>query len=134
MGKVSKEVAEKEVNSWLKHKKLDDEQIEDKKDVIKLLVSSIVSGCLILDKKTFVFTQILKFPIGNDESIKELKFKPRMKVSEIDAKSQNQKSGGGTNKVLRPYVCALTEQNSAIIAELDTEDNRIATAIGTFFL
>ncbi len=131
MGTIAKEVAQKEVNSWLEFKKVDQTKIDDSEEVIEALVNGFINGYLTLSKETMVINHKLKFPVLKTT---ELNYKPRVKMSEIDAKTQNQKSGGGTNKILRPYICAVTETNSAVIAELDTEDNRIATGIATFFL
>jgi len=132
MKKITTELAEKEVFDWLSYKRVDEEKIEDNKEVIKTLTNGISNGYLVLDEnKNFVLN--LKFPVGKDENIKKLSFKPRLKMSEIHDVTRNIKTGD-TSALLLAYVSALTSENSAILKELDTEDNRIAQAISMFFL
>ena len=130
--KVTKEVALKEVNKWLDFKKVSEKKREENDDAIESLADAIVEGVLVLksDKR---FVQTLLFPIGDEGAIKTLTYKPRIKMSEVEARSQKVKPGD-TQGIIRGYICALTEQAAAIIKELDTEDNRISRSIATFFL
>lgn len=128
---VAKEVAEKDVNKWLDYKKVDPGKREEFSDNIDNLVNAISAGHLVYKNNELV--QTLKFPVGKDDAVKVLKYKARIKMSEIEARSQNIK-GSSHHGILRAYICALTETHSDIIKELDTEDNRIAQSIATFFL
>lgn len=132
MEKVSQEVALKEVTKWLDFKKVDTKKRETNEDSINTMVDAIMAGNLVLDKE-FNFIQTLKFPVGADESIKTFKYKPRVSVSAIETKMQNVK---GTNSMglIGAYVSAITDLNSGVVKLLDTEDNRVAQAIATFFL
>lgn len=130
--KVTKEVALKEVKKWLDFKRCNQKKREEHDDAIEYLADSIVQGILILTKD-MIFKHTLIFPVGEEGMIKEISYKPRLKMSEIEAKSGNLKSGN-TQALIRSYVCALTDQATGIIKELDTEDNRIAQSIATFFL
>lgn len=133
--KISTELAIKEVHKWLDFKKVDEKKREDSKDNIEALAHSISMGYLSLDKD-FNFIQKLKFPIeADDKSIvaSELKYKPRLKMAEIESKTANIKATEFT-ALIRAYVSALTESNSGIIKQLDTEDNKVAQSIAIFFL
>lgn len=134
--KVTQEVAEKDVKSWLKFKKVGAKKQEDSRDAIETMISAIVEGSLVYSESNSVFKLTLLHPIKFDDdssAIDVLTFKPRIKMADIEAKSNNVKAGNGQSLIMS-YVCALTDQNSGIIRQLDTEDNRTATAIATFFL
>ena len=130
---VAPEVAEKEIENWLAFKKLDTEKSEENEASIKELANAISSGCLELDSKTFFFTHKLKHPIGDDNSIKEIKYKPRLKISEIQSRTRNVKSTD-TYGLIIAYVSALTGENSGVIGQMDTSDYKISSSIAIFFL
>jgi len=131
--KVSKEVANKEVEKWLDYKKVDEVKRTDSVDSIEALAKAIESGNLSFDSKEHVFKQKLKWPIGEGEAIKELIYKARLTMNDVHLRTKNVKSGDA-HGLITAYICALTEQNSGVIGCLDTEDNRIAQSIATFFL
>lgn len=133
--KISEEVAIKEVNKWLDYKKVDDLKREENKDNIKELVHAICMGYLSLDKD-FNFVQKLKFPIeADDKSIvaSEFKYKPRLRMAEIDSKTANIKA---TNPfaLIGAYISALTDTNSGIIKQMESSDYSVARGIAIFFL
>jgi len=130
--KVTKEVALKEVKKWLDYKKYNNKKREENEDAIEHLAECIVEGTLVL-KPDFVFEHTLIFPVGEGDMISKLSYKPRLKMSEIEAKSAKIKASN-TQALVRSYICALTETASGIIKDLDTEDNRVAQSIATFFL
>ena len=78
-------------------------------------------------------TQKLRFPIGLHENIKELNFKSRLKVLEINEFLKNVKQGDNDGRVLA-YILAATEQPLGIIQSLDTEDLGVSQSIAVFFL
>lgn len=131
--KVSPEVAEKEVNKWLDHKKVDENKRASNSDNIAALKLAIEEGYLTYDSKENIFVQKLKFPIGDGESIKEFKYKSRLKMSEVQTRTKNVKASDAFGMVTA-YICALTGQNSGLVSELDTEDHRVAQSIAVFFL
>jgi len=135
MEKVNLETARKEVMKWLDFKKVDREKIEDSEDNIVALAKGICSGYLVLDKDCN-FIQKLKFPILDDDGnpfTTELKMKPRLRMGEIEDKSQNLPAGN-TFALIRAYVSALTNINSEIIKKMDSEDQKIAQSVVIFFL
>jgi hypothetical protein len=135
MGKVNLELAQKEVQKWLDFKKVDDEKIEDNKENILTLSKAVSSGCLSLDSD-FNFVHELKFPItDSDGNVVEskLNFKPRLKVGELQTKTQNVKTND-TFALITAYISALTDLNSGIIKQMDSEDYKVAQGIVIFFL
>lgn len=130
--KVSREVAEQEINSWLEAKRISEKSREEKKDQIESLIDSIVEGDLQLQEDNS-FVHVLKFPIKGEVEIKQLEYSARIKVATIQAHLQTVKNTD-TFGMITAYVAALTEKPKNIIKELDTEDYRIAQAIAIFFL
>lgn len=135
MGKVNLEIAQKEVQKWLDFKKVDEEKIEDNKDNILTLAKAVSSGSLSLDSD-HNFIHELKFPItDSDGNVVEskMKFKPRLKVGDLQTKTQNVKSND-TFALITAYISALTDLNSGIIKQMDSEDYKVAQGIVIFFL
>jgi hypothetical protein len=133
MGKIVKEVAENEINSWLDYKKVSPGKRESYKDQIELLVDAVGEGFLTLNPETKVLTQTLSSPIGKDEAVKTLDYKPRLKVSSVHNHLKGVKATDADGRILA-NVCALTSTNSELIKELYTEDYSISQAIALFFL
>jgi len=129
MDTISKEQAEKEVNSWLDYKKISPKKRETLKGNIAYLVEAMMEGLLVLDPETFIFSHTLKFPIG---TVKKLEYKPRLTLKEIQDRTQNIKTPGPLEQSIA-YISALTGQSSAIIKEMDSEDNSLADYLSFFF-
>jgi hypothetical protein len=127
---ISKEQAEKEVNSWLDFKKVSPKKRETLKGNIAYLVEAMMEGLLVLDPETFVFEHTLKFPVGD---LKKLKYKPRLTLKEIQDRTQAIKTPGPLEQSIA-YISALTGQNSAILKEMDSEDNTLADYLSFFFM
>lgn len=132
--KITKEQAEKEIESWLNYKKIDPLQREEQKAQIDALVSFVQNGHLILNED-FTFTHILKFPLGEDGKIpvKELKYQARLKERDLSYKLAQFKSDDSEGRLMAHYQ-ALTGEAKGIIAGLDKEDIKIARSIAVFFL
>lgn len=133
MSKVSREAAEQEVNNWLDFKKVNAKKRETFKENIDILVDAISDGNLVIDDKDFVFTHTLKFPLGEGDSVRELKYKPRVKVSTIHVCLQNVKAGDADGRICG-HIAALTGIDRNIIKQQDTEDYEIGRSIAVFFL
>lgn len=132
MEKVTREIAITEVESWLDYKKISEKKREVYKDNIDTLVDAVVEGFLTLqDDKSFV--QTLRFDTGGERPIKELTYKPRLKMSTIHSHLQGVKSTDADLRVCA-YMAALTGNPKAVIQALDTEDYSIGQAIAIFFL
>lgn len=132
--KITKEAAEKEVDSWLDYKRIDPLQREDQKDQIAALVSYIQNGNLVLNED-FTFTHILKFPLGEDGKmpVRELKYQARLKERDLTHKLSAVKSDDSEGRLMAHYQ-ALTGEVKGIISSLDKEDIKIARSIAVFFL
>lgn len=133
MEKLNRESAEAEVNSWLDYKKISDKKRESYKDNIESLIDAMVEGILTLDDKEKVITQGLKFPIGEEMKVSELKYRPRITVGMVQAHMAGVKATDADGRITA-YVAALTSQPKELIKKLDTEDNAVAQSIAIFFL
>jgi hypothetical protein len=131
MNAVTQEVAEKDVESWLDHKKIKTKKRESQKDAIETLVESMMEGDLVLDPDTFQFKQKLNFPAG---SINELVFEPRMAMGKVRKKLKGVKITEDTTGYIMGYVATLTNQPYAVIESIDADDYKIGQAIAGFFL
>lgn len=131
--KVPLKVAKKEMDNWLDHKKVKSKKRDDFAEHIETIVEGICDGTLTLDPKTFEFTHKLSFPLGDDGNITELKYRSRMMVEEINSRMKGIKANDVDGRIVR-YIAALTEQPSAVVSKLDTEDNSLAQAFVQFFL
>jgi hypothetical protein len=132
MNKIVREVAEAEVTRWLDFKKIGAKKREDHKDSIDKLIEAVEDGLLTLTDN-YEFIQILKFPIGEEGAVTELKYKPRINVEAVQLQMQGIKVTDAT-ALIGAYLAALTNTPKAILKKLDTEDNGIANAIAVFFL
>lgn len=135
MEKVNFEQAKKEVIKWLEFKKIDSDKIEENSESVDTLATAISKGNVVLDKD-YNMTQELKFPLMDDDgnpTLTQLKFKPRLKMGEIQTRTQNINSKD-LFALVTAYICALTNTNSGIIKEMDSEDYKTAQAIVIFFL
>lgn len=132
MSKVERQVAESEVQKWLDFKRIGDKKREAQKPQIEVLVDAVEDGDLVLDEQ-MVFVHTLKFPLMNEQPVKELSYKPRLSVLDIHSKLEGVKSSDADGRVLA-YVAALAGKPRQIIKSLDSEDYAISQALAIFFL
>lgn len=128
---VAIEVAAKEVEKWLDAKRVNEKHRDANEDSINSLTDAFANGSLSLDEKNNI-TMNLTWPVGVDDKIVELKFKPRLSVGEIHNNMKGIKSTNADARILA-YVATLTEQPSGVIRQMDTEDYRVASSIVVFF-
>jgi len=129
---ITEEIAEKTVNKWLDHKRVNETKRDGLEDQISAMVTGVMGGVLVLDEKSFEFTVNLAFGIGEDEAIKVLKVSPRMPVKKVRSYLKGIKPGDGDGRVAS-YIGAMTNQVSGVIGEIDTEDYGLLSAIAVFF-
>ncbi len=131
MGKsvMTLELAQAEIEKWIEYKKLDEDEIEEKESQIKTLVTAVKNGRLTL-AEDFKMTQTLKFPL---DKLKELTYAPRLSVDTISMKVG---MIDATNPILlmSAHAAASAGVVVGLIQKLDTGDNKVAQAIGSFFL
>jgi hypothetical protein len=135
MTKVSQELAEQEVESFLTRLKTFEADREKFKEQQGTLIEAIKEGVLTYQKDgEESFTQTLMFPMGEGESaITELKYRSRISDHDVRPWSKGVSNNdflGHTNAL----VAALTKTNRAIIEKLNSADKRIASAIAVFFM
>ncbi|SRR5258706_3601477 len=133
MGKVDKETAEKDVNTWLDYKQIGDSKRESNVTSVESLVQAVMDGFLVLNTENKSWIQTLKFPLKEELPVEKLEYKPRLKLSEVHTGMQGAKTTDAY-ALLCAYVSVLTGKPKNIIKALDTEDYGIAQSIATFFL
>lgn len=135
MTKVSKEVAQKDIESWLDFKQVSEKKRESNKDSIESLIEAISEGILSLSDDHKIIHK-LKSPIENkdgDVTVESLEYIPKLKVKNTISYLQGVK-GTDVDGRLVAYVCALTSKPSSVIREMDTEDYSVSQSIAIFFL
>ncbi len=135
MGKISLDQAQQEVQSWLDYKKITDREREKMQEFEDVLIDNIVDGHLSLDEK-YNFHYNMKFPVMDEdgnEALSELTFKPRLDVLSKDKALRGVKSDDSEGRQIA-YVSALTDKAKGLLKKMDTEDNKVCTAIIMYFL
>lgn len=128
---VAESVARNEVERWLDHKRVNEKHRNANSESIENMVDAFAEGTLILDDDHNIIMN-LTWPVGEGENIKQLKFKPRLRVGEIQDALKGLKAGDVDARILS-YIATLTDQPRGIVRHLDTEDYRAASAITVFF-
>lgn len=126
---VSNELAVETVESWLNAKKVNKKKRIENAKLIEELVGLVEDGTLVLSSD-FIWKHKLIFPIGENEQIKELTYKPRISVEEIFSASK----GVPNEELGLVYISILTGQVKGIIKKLDLSDYTISQTIAGFFL
>ena len=129
---VSRDVAEQEIESWLSIRKVRQKKIEGNEDQMENLIEAVQEG-LISVNDDGVLTQKLNWPVGENDYLKELKYKVRLKVADSHKHLSGLKAGDMDGRMLA-YVCALTNQSKTLIGGMDSDDYGIANSIVVFFL
>lgn len=132
MDTINVQTAQNDVEKWLDLKKIGSAKRQSMKDSIENLVDGIREGFLSINEKGEI-KQTLKFPLGEDESIKELVFKPRISIKEVKPYLKEVKSSDVDGR-LAAYVAALTNTSKDIIEKMDSEDSGVSNSIAVFFL
>ena len=129
---VNIDSATAEIDKWLDHKRINEKKREDQKSTIDSLIDAVRFGMLTVDED-FNLVQKLYFPIGNNQEVEELKYKPRIGVGTVHRHLKGLKADDADGR-LAAYVAALTNSTKAQIAALDTEDYGVGQSIAIFFL
>jgi hypothetical protein len=131
-GKISRDVAEEEIEVWLDKKKVFQETRDKYKDHIEVIVEAMMNGVLQLNEK-MEFHHTLLFEIGEGGAIDHLDYLFRANDKIIAPHMKGVKNDDVDGR-LNALIAAITKQTRGIISNLDTVDKRIATAIGIFFM
>lgn len=134
MEAVSYEVAEQEVNEWLEKCRFRKRSIESNKEYVEQLIEAVMSGDISIDDDTKEITMPLVFPIGENGSVNELKFKTELRVKEYrqKLKTGNVKPGDSDGRILA-YAAALSSQPFSVVDSLSSVDQSLASSIAIFF-
>lgn len=133
MDQISQEVAQSEINNWLKKRKVFKSQIEQNKGSIDLLVDAMVEGLLTYDPTTNKLTQTLLFPLGDGGVTKEIVwgFRLNQEMQDPHMKGLDIQDIEGRFAAM---TAALTESPKSLYKKLDTADSKVSKAILVFFL
>lgn len=131
--KVTKEVAEAEIKSWLDKKKILPSTRERYEEYIDLLIDAMCEGVITLNADTFVLTHTLMVPLEGEQALTELSYKSRMNDRMLKGYMTGVKSSDADGR-LNAVVSALTSKPREIIAAIDSSDKKISMAIAVFFL
>lgn len=131
--KVSREIAEEEIEYWLDKKKVRESQRSFYKESVEILTDAMMDGDLVLDKDTNELTYTLSFPTEGTAPIKNLKFKARLNDAMLKPHMETSKSGTLVDVNLS-YLAALTDVPKTVLAKLDTVDKRVISNVVVFFL
>jgi len=135
MTKVSAEIARQDVERWLDFKRVSAKKRAAVADTIEAIAEAIEQGTLVVNDDCSI-THKLIFPIENSEgqqTVEELKYKARVTTEAISIRMRDVKLTDAHGMFIA-YASALTNQSTALIKKLDTEDFRVAQSIVTFFL
>lgn len=130
---INKDIAEKEVNIWLDFKKVSEKKRKSLAGNVKALIDAIMDGCLEFDSETKIFTHKLKFPIGVNGQISELKYSARICMSDLEDNLMDVRPGN-TMGTSFAYIAALSGQPKSIIKKMDQEDHSLADRFSFFFM
>ena len=133
MEKVNIDTATNQINLWLDYKKVRDNKRVAYKQSIETLIGAVQEGSLTLDEETHELEYELLFPIQSEITTTHFKFKPRLKIQNVNARLKNIKPTDADGRVLA-YISALTGYPTALIESLETEDYDICQAITVFFM
>lgn len=135
MSKVDRIQSEEEFNKWLNFKRIRSTKKKSNKDFGDQIIDAIEEGDLIIDED-YNLSYKLCVPSEDEkgtEVLSELKFKPRLKVRDLNTKLKGVKSDDGDGRIVA-YVAAITDQPAGMIRNLDTSDYGICQAIVMYFL
>lgn len=131
--RVSEEVAEKDIARWLDARKTSDKKKQSMVESIKELVGYVMEGKLIVTEEG-TLKQTLDFPFGDETTLKELEYKMRINVGDIQKRmTGNNIKSGDIDGRLMVYASALTGKPFATIAQLDSSDYSVTSTVASFF-
>lgn len=132
---IVEETAIQDFERWLDYKKVKNKKRADNKEQEEVIVDAIMDGSLIVEKDCYIEFK-LDFPLENEKNeptFESFKFKPRIKVFELNSKLKGVKSSDVDGRIVA-YIAAVTGQNAGIIKKLDTQDYNICQAVIMYFL
>jgi len=130
--KTAEDIATEEMQMWLDHKRMSEAKREELKDNQETLIAEMAEGWLRLDQDTMELKQKLRFPLGESEDIKELHYRPRIKMGDLRPYLKNV-GIQDIDERLYAYAACLSGKTKGVIRGMDPEDYRVAQAIAAFF-
>lgn len=136
MEQVNQNMAIDTVTKWMDLKRIKPRRREALKNFIENLVDAVMEGELTLNEETGVLSYRLINPVGSDESLKTLNFKPRITEYEMDKYRPSVKNISDPMLASTLLVLAtLTDESTAILKQLDkSTDFPLCESIAIFFM
>jgi hypothetical protein len=131
MNQVSIEVAQSEIDGWLKFRRVNDRRKLEMESQVETLVNAVCDGALIVKEDNSLELTLIE-PLG-DNSKRVLTFKPRIQVRDVQPALRSLKSGDGDGRIMA-YLSALTGESMGILGLMDSSDHSICASIVVFFL
>lgn len=132
MEKISYEIAQQEVNKWLDARRVSVSKRESQEAAISSLIEAVMYGQIVIDENNQI-TQILTYPIGENDSFTKLTYKTRITQGEVSTRISALKNSDSLS-VISAYVSALTTQPLSLLQKLDTTDYSLCQTIAVFFI
>lgn len=130
---ISEDIAKKEVEGWLKFKRIPEAYIKGSSSYINGIAISVMEGIFTIDPTTNEITHKLLFPIGTGEfQITELKYKPRLGVNTIQSAIAGLSLTDLTGRTIGT-IAAMCGRPRTEIGGMDSEDFRAASDVAAFF-
>ncbi len=125
---VSKEIAEKDVNTWLDKQRVKPRARAEKEKDIESLIEAVMYGELSFDDDGHA-VQALQFPIGG---VNQLVYSSRITLDDISTKT---KGSGGTDafSIIAAYISASTGVAIGLLKKMDNSDMGLAGNVVAFF-
>lgn len=123
-------LAQQEINKWLDYKKLRPAQRQRYIGNIAVLVDAVEYGVLTMDPGTFKFTQLLNFPVKDNNGtliFDILVYKPRLTMKEV----QDCVTSDLSQAIA--YGMALTGKAEGHLGQMDSTDAFTLSSIAVFF-
>lgn len=131
---ISEDVAIKDVDKFLNHRRFNDRKKEKNKEVIEALVDAVCDGILIVNQDEengeCTITQKLVFPpeVDGAPTVTALTYKPRIHNHEISSATKGIKVGDDSARG-NAIIGVMTNTPRGVIAELELTDLGLASNI-----
>lgn len=132
--KITREIAEGDVNRWLDTKKVLPSTRRLYEDFIESMIDGVMGGILIIEEDCKI-KHTLVFPVGSSEEAKvtSLTYFFRLNSKMLKPHLNGVKANDGDGR-MDAHIAALTNTSREIIAAMDaTTDKKLANAIALFF-
>lgn len=133
MSVISKDIAESEVKQWLTAIGTSEDQIQDLKTNVQILVDAVAAGSLVLDIENQTAIQKLRVVFGKEEKISQLNFKANLTIGEIESFKKSI-SHDVDNRNISAAICASSGNPYSVTQQMNAKDYNLSAALVLFFI